>query len=91
VRSTITKQEYKGYKIILQESVFHRSIAKILVTLMELSRHAVCLEPTNRLKDPGMKQKSLFYLYTGRDRSKWFISFALNLIRKFFQIDSTGL
>jgi len=71
--------------------VFFIGIAKILVTLMDYLDMWFVLEPTNRLKDSEMKQKSLFYLYTGRDRSKWFISFALNLIRKFFQIDSTGL
>ena len=75
--STTTIQEYKGYKKILQENVFHRSIDKIYVTLMKLSRHIVALELSYRLKELGMKQESLFYFHTGRDRSKWFIGFAL--------------
>jgi hypothetical protein len=52
-------QEYKGYKNILQENVFHGSIGKIHVTLMEVSRYIVSLELAARLKELGMKQESL--------------------------------
>jgi hypothetical protein len=57
----MNRQEYKGYKKILQDNVFHESIAKIHVTLIELSRHTVSLEPVDRLKELGMKQERLFY------------------------------
>ena len=71
---TTSWQEYKGYKKILQENVFHGSIVNIHVTLMELSRHVVSLELANRLKELGMKQESLFYWHTWRYRREWFIA-----------------
>ena len=73
--STTTRYEYKGYKIKLQEKVFHGSIEKMNVTLMALSRQVVSLELKDRPKEPEIKRESLFYYLTGRDRSKWLVSF----------------
>src|SRR6266567_839425 len=70
-------KKYKGYKKILQEKVFHGSRTKINVTLIELSKQNVSLELADRPKELGMKQERLLYRLSGRDRSKWFVSFVL--------------
>ena len=61
MRSTTTREEYKGYNKVLQENVFNELIMKINVTFMEPSRQAVALERIHRLKELGMKQESLIY------------------------------
>jgi hypothetical protein len=50
VCSTTTRQEYKGYKKILQENVFHGLNEKMNVTLMALSQYRVPLELEDRFK-----------------------------------------
>ena len=42
--ASMSRQEYKGYKKILQENVFNRLIEKMNVTLIELSKQMVTLE-----------------------------------------------
>jgi hypothetical protein len=44
VYGTTSRQEYKGYKKILQENVLYRSMERIHVTLIELSQQVGALE-----------------------------------------------
>ena len=47
---SMSQQEYKGYKKILQEIVFYGSIDKNNLTLIELLRQVVTLELGKRSK-----------------------------------------
>src|SRR4029453_10626912 len=53
--------EYKGYNKQLQEKVFHGSITKINVTLLESLRQLYSLEPCKRMRKYGMIQTFLYW------------------------------
>jgi hypothetical protein len=58
---SMSEQEHKGYNNKIQEKVFHGSIIKINVTLIELSRQLYSLELSKQLRELRVKQNILYW------------------------------